>query len=351
MEVTPMPRRRCALVGCGFFAANHLHAWDELRDRVELAAVCDLDEAKAASAQKRFGVPAAYTDVAEMLRREALDFVDVATTAPSHRSVVEACAGAGLAAIVQKPLAPSWEEAVAIVTAMSKAGRPLMVHENFRFQAPIKRASELFRAGCIGEAEWGRFSFRTGFDIYANQPYLGEVERFIILDLGIHVLDVARVFMGEVESVFCQTQSIRPGIRGEDAATMMLRHANGATSIVDISYASRQTPDPFPQTLIHLEGARGSIRLDYGFRLTVTTPAGAQSELVPPAPRVWTQEPWVLTQDSVVSIQRHWLDCLDNGVETSTSGFDNLKTFALVEAAYRSAASGLLVMPEKGPLQ
>ena len=344
-----MPRRRCALVGCGFFADNHLHAWDELRDRVELVAVCDLDERKAVSAQKRFGVPVAYTDVAEMLGREALDFVDVATTAPSHREIVEACAEAGLAAIVQKPLAPSWEDAVAIVTAMRNANRPLMVHENFRFQAPLRRASDLFRAGNIGDAVWGRFSFRTGFDIYAKQPYLAEVERFIILDLGIHVLDVARVFMGEVESVYCQTQSIRPGIKGEDTATMMLRHVNGAASIVDVSYASRQTPDPFPQTLIHLEGTGGSIRLDYGFRLTMTALAGAQSELVLPAPHVWTAEPWVLTQDSVVSIQRHWLDCLDSGAEAYTSGFDNLKTFALVEAAYRSAASGMPVVPAKGP--
>ena len=56
---------------------------------------------------------------------------------------------------------------------------------------------------------------------------------------------------------------------------------------------------------------------------------------------------WALIQDSVVATQRHWLDCLDGGAEPATSGRDNLKTFALVEASYRSAASGSgVVTPE-----
>ena len=97
-----------------------------------------------------------------------------------------------------------------------------------------------------------------------NQPYLAEEERFILLDLGIHVLDVARVFLGEADRLYCQAQSIRPGIRGEDMATMMLHHRSGATSVVDCSYASRLDPDPFPETLLHLEGTRGSLVLARG---------------------------------------------------------------------------------------
>ena len=47
-----------------------------------------------------------------------------------------------------------------------------------------------------------------------------------------------------------------------------------------------------------------------------------------------------MVQESVLRIEEHWVDCLRRGVEPETSGADNLKTFALVEAAYRSAASG-----------
>ena len=309
-------------------------------------AVCDLDRAKAAAAAETFGVPGVYDDVEAMLAAERPDFADIVTTAPSHRGLVEICARHGVAAIVQKPLAPDWADAKGLVAAMAQARLPLMVHENFRFQAPLIGAADVLRSGAIGRPVWGRFSWRSGFDVYAGQPYLAEVERFILLDLGIHVLDVARALMGEVEQVFCRTQSVKPGIRGEDMASVMLGHTSGATSIVDITYASRQSPDPFPQTLVHLEGSAGSIRLEDRYRMVVTTPAGTETHHVPPAPSAWGTEPWLLTQDSVVRTQAHWLDSLDAGTEPATSGRDNLLTFALVEACYLSAATGAPVVPE-----
>jgi predicted dehydrogenase len=54
----------------------------------------------------------------------------------------------------------------------------------------------------------------------------------------------------------------------------------------------------------------------------------------------WASRPWHNIQESVAAIQQHWADCLKSGRETSTSGADNLKTFALVEGAYSGAASG-----------
>ncbi len=225
-----------------------------------------------------------------------------------------------------------------------------MVHENFRFQAPLLRAAGLVRAGVIGSPIWGRFSFRTGYDIYSGQPYLAEAERFVLLDVGVHVLDVARVFMGEAVSVYCRSQSVRPGIKGEDAATVLLDHIGGGVSTVEMSYASHQQPDPFPQPLMELEGRHGAMRLDIGYRLTVTTASGTNTETVAPAPVSWGAEPWLITQDSVRSAQRHWLDCLASGAEPATSGRDNLRTFALVEAAYESAASGMLVRPKDATL-
>ena len=59
----------------------------------------------------------------------------------------------------------------------------------------------------------------------------------------------------------------------------------------------------------------------------------------------WTSEPWHVAQESVRNTQRHWVDCLRRGVEPETSGADNLKTYALVMAAYRSAAEGNAVRP------
>ncbi len=60
----------------------------------------------------------------------------------------------------------------------------------------VSRPIETVRGGAIGKPVFGRISFRSGYDVYAGQPYLAEGERFIIEDLGIHILDIARAFFG-----------------------------------------------------------------------------------------------------------------------------------------------------------
>jgi predicted dehydrogenase len=59
----------------------------------------------------------------------------------------------------------------------------------------------------------------------------------------------------------------------------------------------------------------------------------------------WTSQPWHVAQESVLNTQRHFADCLARGVPAETSGEDNLKTYALVMAAYESAATGQTVRP------
>ena len=342
-----MAKLRGAVIGCGFFARNHLHAWRDLaaEGAIELAAVCDLDEAKAAEAAEAFAVPSRYTDAQAMLEAETPDFVDVVTTMASHRRLVELAAAQGVPVIVQKPFAPAIDDCRAMVQACAKAGVPLMVHENFRFQTPIRAVREALADGAIGAPFFARISWRTGYDVYANQPYLAAEERFIILDLVIHLFDVARFLFGEVRRLTCRTASIRPGIKGEDVATILLEHQDRVMCVVDATYQARQDPDPFPETLIEIDGSGGTLRLRQGYALTVTGRAGTLRRDVAPALLPWASRPWHGVQESVLATQRHWVDCLRSGAEPATSGADNLKTFALCEAAYASAATGDTVTP------
>ena len=339
-------RLQGALIGCGFFAVNQMHGWADIAD-VDIVAVCDRDAGRARAMANRFAVSDVYDDAAAMMNDKALDFVDIATTPPSHRVLVELAASHGIPAICQKPFAPRLDDARAMVAAARKAGTPLMVHENFRWQSAIRAAAAALRSGAIGAPFFGRVSFRSAFDVYAAQPYLATGERFIIEDLGIHALDVARYLFGDVSGVTARIARVNPAIRGEDVATIMLDHASGVTSIVDCSYATRLAKDNFPETLIEIDGAEGTIRLDAGYRLTVTTPEGSRSEDVSPTLLPWAERPWHNIQESVLAIQRHWVRCLRDDIEPETSGADNLKTLALVEAAYLSAAQRRSIDPDR----
>ncbi|SOC36049.1 predicted dehydrogenase [Rhizobium subbaraonis] len=330
---------RGALIGCGFFAVNQMHAWTDVPD-TEIVAICDRDPERLKLVGDQFGIERRYSDAAEMFGDGGFDFVDIATTVHSHRALVEMAAAHRIAAICQKPFAKTLTDAKAMVAACKAAGVPLMVHENFRWQTPIQAVRKALDAGAIGTPFWGRFSFRSGFDVFSGQPYLAEGERFIIEDLGIHTLDIARYILGDVTRLTARTRRVNPKIKGEDVATILLDHENGATSIVDVSYATKLGTEPFPETLVELDGTDGTIRLSQGYRLEITNADGTTAYDVSPQLLSWASRPWHNIQESVFAIQQHWAERLRNGGETSTSGADNLKTFALVEAAYESAASG-----------
>jgi predicted dehydrogenase len=334
-----MAELRGGVIGCGFFSINHLHGWRDI-EGASIVALCDRDPARLALAGDQFGIARRYADAAQMLADEKLDFVDVATTVASHRPLVELAARHGVAAICQKPFALSMADARAMVQACGAAGVPLMVHENFRWQSPIQALHARIDSGAIGKPFWGRVSFRSAYDVFSGQPYLAKGERFIIEDLGIHILDIARFLFGDVARLTARIARVNPAIRGEDVATMLLDHQSGLSSIVDCSYATRLAVEPFPETLVEIDGAEGSIRLSQGYGMQVTGKHGSEMHDVSPRLLPWAARPWHNIQESVQAIQQHWVDCLREGRDPETSGRDNLKTLALVEAAYLSASTG-----------
>ena len=87
------PHAEGALIGCGFFAVNHLHAWREI-EGADIVALCDRDPERLQRAGDEFGIARRYIDADAMFAKEALDFVDIATTVASHRALVERAAAA-----------------------------------------------------------------------------------------------------------------------------------------------------------------------------------------------------------------------------------------------------------------
>lgn len=340
-------RIRIGVIGCGFFAQFHLNAWRDLaKDGADLVAVCDVDAGKAERAAKNFGAKRWYTDAATMFAAEELGLVDIATRMDTHLALVRLAVGHRVPTVMQKPLAPDWAEAVAIVDVAESAGVFLAVHENFRFQAPMQEAARLIGAGAIGAPSWARIAFRTGIDVYANQPYFLDEERLVILDVGIHMLDLARFLMGEVERVSCETQRRNPRVRAEDTATMLLRHTSGAVTVAECTYENRRLPGSGIEALVEIEGPEGAIVIDRGFRLSLTSKGKLVTRDVSPPPLAWADPALHVIQDSVVRTCADLLAAVREGREAGTSGVDNLKTFALVEAAYRSATEHRAVEPD-----
>lgn len=335
---------RVALIGCGFFARNHMLAWRDLPG-AKVVAVCDLDPVKAAGFAAEFGAEP-FSDPAAMLAEVRPDVADIATTLASHRKLVTLAAQHAGAVICQKPFAATLAEGQAMVSACAAAGVPLFVHENFRWQAPWRAVQERLAAGAVGKPRFLRLSFRHAFDIYSSQPYLAEEADLALMDVGLHLFDMARCLMGDVVRVSCETQRLNPRVAGQDAFQAVLRHSSGAVSSVECSFFTQLSSDPFPQTLGRVEGDAGTLEVLADYRLRQHGPAGPTDTDVEPELPAWGARPWHLIQDSVCAFQTHVLEVLAGRAQPQPSGADNLRTLAVTLAAIRAARTGTTLVPE-----
>ncbi len=338
-----MAERRFAVFGAGFWANFQLGAWLEL-DGVKCVAVYNRTMARAKALADRYGVPAAYDDPEELLRRERLDFIDVVTNPPTHGTFVKMAASRGIPVITQKPMADTLEEARSMVGACREARVPFYVHENWRWQDGIRRAKAALDTGAIGRVFRARVAHVSSFPVFSKEPWLKSWDHYILADMGVHLLDVARFLFGEARTLFCRTQTVARDIKGEDIATVMLEMASGATVIVELGYPENHIEhDIFPETYLFVEGTAGTIELTRDFWLRVTTKDGTHAVRQPPKSYRWGDPDYVVFCSSIVPCNAHLLKALRGEAPAETTGEDNLKTLELTWAAYDSAGSGKAV--------
>ncbi len=339
------PMVRAALIGCGHISARHIPAWQATADAT-LVAVCDQDRARAEARAREFGVARVYTDVADMLEREPLDCVDIATRPESHAALVALAVSQGKHVLCQKPLAATLAEGKTIAASCARGGVRFMVMEMWRHIPGYRDLRRHVDAGRIGPVHFMRIvgtrrPMARVHPVNPEQPYFAEMPRLFVYEMGIHWIDGARFLMGEVERVYARMARVNPIIAGEDAAVVVLSHAGG-TTLLDGSWASpEQTPQPVSSGGVLLEGRDGSLHFDpaAGELRHISHDGTTVLERYPAPPQ---------------SIQSAFDNCIADfaggvrwGREFLSSGEDNLRTLAATLAAYESVAQGTAVALER----
>lgn len=318
-------RTKGAIIGCGFFGQIQLEAWRRMPE-AEIAAACDLDLNKARSSAKT-----AYISPEEMLDRERPDFVDIATRPESHLPLVRLAVERGIPVICQKPLAPNWSEALAIVQTADSAGIRLMVHENWRWQPWFRIVRDLIQDGRIGQPL--AYLFRTraadggGTEPYKRQPYFRTMPRLLIYETLVHHIDTARFLFGEIRSIYAASRRNNLSIAGEDQALLTPVHESGLTGSIDGHRFAEYVPDSPVLGDALFEGDAGSIAVQGNGDVYLGNSRVSKNEVATG-----------YRGDSVLATQRHFIECLASGEPFESEGRAYLRTFAAVEACYRSAA-------------
>lgn len=341
---------RFAILGTGFWSQFQLAAWRELKG-VECVALYNRTRSKAETLGRKFGITAIYDDAAELFACEQLDFADIITDVSTHAPLTRLAADAGVAVICQKPMATNLREAERMVQRCARRRVPLFIHENFRWQAPFRALRAVLDRGTIGRPFRARIDFISGFPVFENQPFLADLEQFIITDVGSHALDLARFLFGEAASLYCRTQRVHRTIKGEDVATILLEMRGGTHVTVNLAYAGNALErEAFPETLVFIEGESGSAELAPGCILRTTTRRGTRVRHVAPRAYPWAHPRYAVVHSSIVACNANLLDALRGRAAAETTGADNLQTVRLVFGAYDSAARGRPVLfPNSAP--
>jgi D-apiose dehydrogenase len=328
-------RLRIALAGAGMVTRHHLVGWSRVRD-ADVVAICNRTQDRARNRAAEFEIPAVYGAFDEMLDVERPDAVDIAFAVDIHAEAVRAAAERGIAVFCQKPLTPTYAQARALVAEIGDR-LPFMVHENWRFRPQYRQAAAWIAKGCVGAVRM--FSINTFCSglirrsdsvpppALERQPFFAELERFIVFELLIHHLDVARYLVGErltVTGARLSRQS--PDVVGEDTAHIVLEGDGGAVGTVVGSFMVPGTP-PRAQDRMELVGEDGRILFE-GNRLTLFHRQGDETI------EFDLDAGYQASYDGAIT---HFAECLRFETPFETSAADNLETLRLVDETYRMA--------------
>ena len=240
-------------------------------------------------------------------------------------------------------MAPDLETARQMVEVCREAGVPLMINENWRWQYPIRQVKRALDEKPVGEPFRAAILYANNFPVFENQPFLRDLEAFILTDIGSHILDTARFLFGEARSLYCQTRQVTPGIKGEDVATVMMDMGAGTTVTASMSYASHFEHARFPETYIFVECEHGAVELGPDFWIRVTTADGTLSQRHVPPRYPWADPRYDVVHASIVACQADLLHALRTGEPAETSGDSNFETMRLVFGAYQSARENRVI--------
>jgi predicted dehydrogenase len=335
---------RVGIAGLGLIARTHATAYRQLSDVVELAAVCDVSDSVASGFAEEFGATP-VTDLDALLTDPGIDVVDLILPHFLHYEAATKALDAGKHLILEKPVAPTHQAAVAIYRRAVKAGVHFMVAENSRYMAAYQAAHRLIAEGAIGDVLQVRTQLRSNEKRHLAEPGNWRT-RFdlgggLVLDTGAHSFYLISWLLGEFESLrgigkklFELPNEI------EDTAEVTGKLKSGAhfscafTSISEIPHSER----------LELYGTTGGILIDQ-----MSDPvmklfkghhdfAGQAVAGVPFGPDAWHTGGWHF--ESVLAEVKDYITSLAEHREPLIDSRDTVYALRVVEAAYQSIRTG-----------
>lgn len=327
------PRRykpAIGLIGCGMITEYHLKAYQLAGYNV--VALCDCNEQKARERQKRFYPRAEiYPDHRELLRRDDIEVVDIATHPAQRVSLIEAALRFGKHVLSQKPFVADLDTGERLCDLADEVDRKLAVNQNGRWAPHFSYLRHLVAGGHLGDVMAAHLAVHWDHNWTAGTPF-DDVRHLVLYDFAIHWFDIVTQFLPRAtpRQVYA-TMKHAPGQRSRPAllAEAVIEFDSAQASLV----FDGSTPfGPLDTTFV--AGTKGSARSEgpdlNQQTVTVTTADGAATPQLAGT--------WFL--DGFHGTMAELLCAIEEDRVPSNNARDNLKSLALCFAALASADSG-----------
>ena len=344
---------KIGVIGVGSISSMHLKSYAK-NVKVEIYAVCDLNEERAIKKGAEFGAKKIYFNYRELLADHEIDAVSICTWNNTHAEISIAALDAGKHVLVEKPLARSVEEALRIQEAVKRSGKILQIGVVRRYDANVQMLRSFVDQGDFGNIYFAKASAvrRLG----NPGGWFADIERSgggPLIDLGVHMIDLCWYMMGKpkVKSVsgntyhnlgnrshirnlsFYQAADYDPNLNTvEDLANALIRFENGASLMVDVSFTSHAKEDG---ASIKLLGDKGGYEIDPTIAIT-TEKYNTILNLIPQ-----TDHKGFDFDSAFQNEIDHFVDCVQQGKEPISPVGDGVEIMKILCGIYESAAKGV----------
>ena len=200
---------RVGLIGSGFIAKQkHLPAWERLRRKAQVVALCDPQVSRAEELARIHRIPKVYGDFQQMLLAEHLDAVDICSPPRTHAELAIRSLEAGAHTLIEKPMAISTEECDRIIAASKRTEHKICVAHSDLFYPSFLKARELLKRGAIGEFQGMRIFLSTPVDYITSKPdhWAHMLPGGVIGETGPHIVYMALAFINPIQDVRVQAR-------------------------------------------------------------------------------------------------------------------------------------------------
>jgi predicted dehydrogenase len=347
IEFVPDPSIRCreyriGAIGAGFIMADvHLASYQEAGFPV--VAIASRTPEKAKEVADRWGIARTHRTPQELIEDPEVEILDLAFPPDQQPALIRhALRQRHIKGILaQKPLALNYETAKSLVAEAKAAGKLLSVNQNMRFDQSMRALKQILDRGHLGTPVLATIEMRA---IPHWQPFLAAYDRLTLLNMSVHHLDVLRFLFGDPIDVFT---AVRPDPRtqfshrdGICASTLRFPSGALALSLEDVWTGPKE--EGFESDIYIKWRVEGTDGLAQGTIGWPDYPAGSPSTLrycCRATGGKWVNPTWSTRwfPHAFKGVMEQLQYAVKTGTEPFLNGADNLKTMALVEAAYRSA--------------